>query len=164
MVLIVQLGIDHKHFLIGISRSTASKTEAGQQHTRSSLCEIHPHKDTCNTSSNRDTYRVGTVCRYSLVIVQAACMTHKGLYYNTEYIQRVDHWQSVDSRCCFSPSVLFTALLMCWWVWTDFFRGRRRACCRSQHSKHIVAAAAAAVVAMLDACSRAQAAGICCWR
>lgn len=37
-------------------------------------------------------------------------------------------------------------------------RGRRRVCSRFRHWKHIVA------VVLLDACSRAQSAGICCCR
>lgn len=39
-VLIIQLQIDHKHLLTSISSSTASKTEAGQQHARLSLLHL----------------------------------------------------------------------------------------------------------------------------
>ena len=48
---------------------------------------------------------------------------------------------NTDSRIVSSSpsSIVFAALIMCWWARTDFCLQSQRACCHFHHSKHIAA-------------------------
>lgn len=129
--------------------------------------KTHPHKDiaTDNKSPNRNNYRRSFLCRYS------KSGNHTGIMYDTWiilqhsiYIQEqwVDRWRSHGPSLCSSSLplscwVLFTALPHVLMSVNRLWRGRRRMCCHFWHTKHIVT-----VVLLPDACSRTQAAGICC--
>lgn len=80
----------------------------------SCICETHPHKRHSHQQKHLQIetitehhFFVGTVCELSLVIIQAACLTHMG-YTTIQYIYSSSEW--ITDKCglslCFSLSVL----------------------------------------------------------